>query len=34
MTWRHNRREMEEGNRLNALIAGSDGRLTYEALIA
>ena len=34
MTWRYNRREMEEGNRLNALIAGSDGRLTYKALIA
>ena len=34
MTWRYNRREMDEGNRVNALIAGSDGRLTYKALIA
>lgn len=34
MTWRYNRREMEEGDRVNALIAGSDGRLTYKALIA
>ena len=34
MTWRYNRRSMEEGNRLNALISGSDGRLTYRALIA
>jgi transposase-like protein len=33
MTWRYNRREMEEGNRVNALIEGSDGRLTYKALI-
>lgn len=33
MTWRYNRREMEEGNRVNALIAESDGRLKYEALI-
>ena len=34
MTWRYNRRTMEEGNRLDALIAESDGRLTYKALIA
>jgi transposase-like protein len=34
MTWRYNRREMEEGNRVNALISGSDGRLTYKALTA
>jgi transposase-like protein len=34
MTWRYNRRDMEEGERVNALIAGSDGRLTYKALIA
>ncbi len=34
MTWRYNRREMGEGDRVNALIAGSDGRLTYKALIA
>lgn len=33
-SWRYNRREMDEGNRLNAMIAGSDGRLTYKALIA
>jgi IS1 family transposase len=34
MSWRYNRREMGEGERLNALIAGSDGRLTYRGLIA
>jgi transposase-like protein len=34
MTWRYNRREMGEGERVNALIAGSNGRLTYRALIA
>jgi len=34
MTWRYNRRRMGEGERLNALIAGSAGRLTYRALIA
>jgi hypothetical protein len=33
MTWRYNRREMEDGSRVDALIAGSDGRLTYKALI-
>ena len=34
MTWRYNRRSMDEASRLNALITGSDGRLTYKALIA
>jgi transposase-like protein len=34
MTWRFNRRNIGEGSRANALIAGSDGRLTYKALIA
>jgi transposase-like protein len=33
MTWRYNRREMDEGVRVNALIEQSDGRLTYKALI-
>lgn len=32
--WRYNRRKLAEGARANALIAGSDGRLTYKALIA
>jgi IS1 family transposase len=32
--WRYNRRETAEGSRVNALIAGSSGRLTYKALIA
>ncbi|GAA0577551.1 IS1595 family transposase [Craurococcus roseus] len=32
--WRYNRRKMAEGARADALIAGSDGRLTYKALIA
>lgn len=32
--WRYNRRDMGEGERVNALIAGSDGRLTYQGLIA
>lgn len=32
--WRYNRRKMAEGTRADALIAGSDGRLTYQALIA
>jgi transposase-like protein len=34
MSWRYNRREVAEGARVDALIAGSDGRLTYKALIA
>lgn len=33
-TWRYNRRAAGEGARLDALIAGSDGRLKYKALIA
>lgn len=32
--WRYNRRKLAEGVRADALIAGSDGRLTYKALIA
>jgi transposase-like protein len=34
MTWRYNRRQMSMGERVNALIAGSDGRLTYRRLTA
>ncbi len=34
MTWRYNRRQMDEGDRVNALVAGSDGRLRYRELIA
>jgi transposase-like protein len=34
MTWRFNRRELSEGSRMNALLASSDGRLTYKALVA
>lgn len=34
MTWRFNRRSSGEGERVNALLAQSDGRLTYKALIA
>jgi hypothetical protein len=34
MTWRYNRRSIEDGNRVDALIADSDGRLTYKALVA
>jgi len=34
MTWRFNLREMGEGDRVNALLAQTDGRLTYKALIA
>lgn len=33
-TWRFNLREMSEGARVNALLADSNGRLTYKALIA
>ncbi|CAH0179001.1 IS1595 family transposase [Roseomonas sp. CECT 9278] len=33
-TWRYNRRAAVEGTRVDALIAGADGRLTYKALIA
>lgn len=34
MTWRFNLREMDEGDRVNALLAQTTGRLTYKALIA
>ena len=34
MTWRFNARESGEGERVNALLAQSSGRLTYKALIA
>lgn len=34
MTWRFNARGMEEGERVNALIAQTAGRLTYKELIA
>lgn len=34
MTWRYNRRDMEEGDRLNALLGRVDGRLRYKELIA
>lgn len=34
MTWRFNLREMGEGNRVNALLAQTAGRLTYKALTA
>lgn len=34
MTWRFNLREMEEGDRVNALLAQTAGRLTYKELIA
>ena len=32
--WRYNRRKVADAARLDALIAASDGRLTYKALIA
>lgn len=34
MTWRFDARGMEEGERVNALIAQTAGRLTYKELIA
>lgn len=34
MTWRFNLRKLEEGNRVNALLAQTVGRLTYKALIS
>ncbi|WP_165321982.1 IS1595 family transposase [Rhizorhabdus phycosphaerae] len=34
MTWRFNRREAEEGDRVNALLDQVSGRLTYKELIA
>jgi hypothetical protein len=33
-TWRYNRRSAQDAPRLNALIAGASGRLTYKELIA
>jgi len=33
-TWRYNRRQAEEGERVNALLAQASGRLTYKALIS
>lgn len=34
VTWRYNLRDSGEGDRVNALLAQSEGRLTYKALIA
>ena len=34
MTWRFNQRETEEGDRVNALLEQTAGRLTYKELIA
>jgi len=35
MTWRFNRREQEDGDRLNSLLSFADGRrLTYRTLVA
>lgn len=34
MTWRFNLRQMAEGDRVNALLSQTAGRLTYKALIA
>lgn len=34
VTWRFNLRDIGEGARVNALLANSNGRLTYKALIA
>ncbi len=34
MTWRFNLRKMDEGNRVDALLAQTVGRLTYKSLIA
>ena len=34
MTWRFNLRNMDAGDRVNALLAQTEGRLTYKALIA
>jgi transposase-like protein len=34
MTWRFNRRSFGEGERVNALLEQTNGRLTYKALIA
>lgn len=34
ITWRHNRRDQEEGQRVNNMLKGSAGRLTYKELTA
>ncbi|MEQ8655892.1 MAG: IS1595 family transposase [Hyphomicrobiales bacterium] len=34
MTWRYNRRDMDEGERLNVLLSNVEGRLRYKELIA
>jgi transposase-like protein len=34
MTWRYNRREVADGDRMNEFFGRVDGRLTYKALIA
>lgn len=34
MTWRFNRRDQEEGQRVNSLLKQVEGRLTYEELTA
>jgi transposase-like protein len=34
MTWRYNRREIAEGDRMNGFFGRVEGRLTYKALIA
>jgi len=34
MTWRYNRREIEDGNRMNEFFEGVDIRITYKELIA
>ena len=34
MTWRFNPREMDAGDRVNALLTRNKGRLTYKALTA
>ena len=33
-TWRYNRRSQGEGERVDAFLAQTSGRLTYKALIA
>jgi hypothetical protein len=34
VTWRFNLRELNEGDRVNALLSQAGGRLTYKELIA
>ncbi len=33
MTWRYNRRDVDEGDRMNDFLTCVPGRLTYKALI-